>query len=59
MNATHPDAVPVARPTPADLAFMGSREIAALISEGLAILADRGDVHLLDRAQADRIGGEE
>ena len=38
-----PETPPIARPTPADLAFMPSEKIADLVLEGLAILRDRND----------------
>jgi len=42
----------------ADITFMDSAKIAALVAAGLAELAARGEIALLDRAQAERIGGE-
>lgn len=47
---------PVVRPSPADLAFMDSAKIADMIAEGLAVLAERGDLGLLHKAQAALIG---
>jgi hypothetical protein len=44
--------------TAADITFMDSAKIAALVAAGLAELAARGEIALLDRAQAERLGGE-
>ncbi len=45
--------------TAADITFMDSAKIAALVAAGLAELAARGELSLLDKAQAERLGGEE
>ena len=43
----------------ADIALMTSERIAEIVAAGLAELAARGDLALLDRAQAQRLGGGE
>ena len=45
--------------TAADITFMTSERIAEIVAASLAELAERGDLALLDRAQAQRIGGGE
>ena len=44
--------------TAADITFMPSERIAEIVAAALAELAARGDLAMLDRAQAQRIGGE-
>ena len=39
----------------ADLVFMTSERLAAIVAASLAELAQRGDLALLDKAQAERI----
>ena len=41
--------------TAADITFMTSERIAEIVAAALAELAARGDIALLDRAQAQRI----
>ena len=41
--------------TAADITFMTSERIAEIVAAALAELAERGDLALLDRAQAQRI----
>ena len=43
----------------ADLVFMTSERLAAIVAASLAELAQRGDLALLDKAQAERIGGDD
>jgi hypothetical protein len=45
--------------TAADITFMDSAKIAALVAAGVAELAARDELPLLDKAQAERLGGEE
>ena len=42
----------------ADLTFLTSERIAALVAAGLAELAARGETALLDRAQAERLADD-
>ena len=51
-----PETPPIARPTPADLAFMPSEKIADLVLEGLAILRDRANLAHITVAGAIRKG---
>lgn len=44
--------------TAADLVWMTSERLAEIVAASLAELAARGDLALLDKAQAERIGGE-
>ena len=41
--------------TAADITFMDSKRIAEIVAASLAELAARGDLALLDKAQAERI----
>ena len=43
----------------ADLTLMTSERLAEIVAASLAELAQRGDLALLDKAQAERIGGGE
>jgi hypothetical protein len=45
--------------TAADITFMDSAKIAALVAAGIAELVARDELHLLDKAQAERLGGDE
>ena len=45
--------------TAADLTFMTSERLAEIVAASLAELAARGDLALLDKAQAERIGGDD
>ncbi len=49
---------PIVRPSPADVPFMASEKIAALVAAGLAELAARGEFALLDKAQAERLADD-
>jgi len=41
--------------TAADITFMDSKRIAEIVAASLAELAQRGDLALLDKAQAERL----
>ena len=43
----------------ADLTFMDSKRIAEIVAASLAELAARGDLALLDKAQAERIAADD
>ena len=43
----------------ADITFMGSKRIAEIVAASLAELAQRGDLALLDKAQAERIAADD
>ena len=43
----------------ADLVFMTSERLAAIVAASLAELAQRGDLALLDKAQAERIAADD
>ena len=43
----------------ADITFMDSKRIAEIVAASLAELATRGDLALLDKAQAERIADDD
>ena len=45
--------------TAADITFMDSKRIAEIVAASLAELAARGDLALLDKAQAERIAADD
>jgi hypothetical protein len=44
--------------TASDITFMDSAKIAALVAAGIAELAARGEIALLDKAQAERLADD-
>lgn len=45
--------------TAADITFMDSAKIAKIVAAGIAELAARGEIALLDKAQAERLAADD